>query len=314
MKKLFAMLLALSLLLTLSAGFTASAEELLAGAAALFTDAEKPFDSDLTGAWVLDKTEGGKDVESEVLENLFVDLFFLPDGRFSSSVLPFGFVAAMGHRAPKASTENGTIVLYDALSEAMGEAVYSLTSIMPESYKDYVTELGNISELRIAYEFFDIPAEGNNDVHPRNDIETTIFKDSDKDGLKLHVTAVVAEDGLNRKAVDATGLFHKTINENFMKAYLTGYWTDSLNNSWTFGYGEKDEIPYFQYVTMLANGEYRESAHDESIWVHYAGDSIYGSLEPCFDGRSAVYKITALTADTLTMRDSVGEIVMTRTW
>jgi len=312
MKKLFALLLALSLLFTLTV--TASAEELLAGAAALFADAEKPFDSDLTGAWVLDKTEGGQDINSEVLENFFVDLFFLPDGRFSSSVLPFPYVAAMGHKAPKASTENGTIVLYDALSDAMGEAVYSLTSIMPESYKEYVTELGNISELRIAYEFFDIPAAGNNDVQPRNDIETTIFKDSAKDGLKLHVTAIVAEDGLSRKALDATGLFHKTINENFMKAYLTGYWTDSNNNSWTFGYGEKEGEPYYQYAAMLANGEYHESQSDESPWAHYAGDSIYGTLEPSFDEATAVYKITGLTADTMTMRDSVGEITMTRSW
>ena len=45
--------------------------------------------------------------------------------------------------------------------------------------------------------------------------------------------------------------FHKTINENFMLAYLTGYWTDSNNNSWTFGFGEKDGDPYFQYSAML---------------------------------------------------------------
>ena len=57
MKKLFAMLLALSLLLSLSAGFTASAEEILSGVEALFTGEEKVFDPDLVGAWVLDKSE-----------------------------------------------------------------------------------------------------------------------------------------------------------------------------------------------------------------------------------------------------------------
>ena len=313
MKKLFALLLALSLLFTLTV--TASAEELLAGAAALFGAApEATFDPDLVGAWVLDKSELKDDASNEVLENLFVDLFFLPDGSFSSSVLPFPYVAAMGHKAPKASTAEGTIVLYDALNTSLGEAVYSLMSILPESYKDYVTELGNISELRIAYEFFDIPAEGNADVHPKNDIETTIFKESKKDGLKVHVTAIVAEDGLNRKAFEGTGLLHKTITENLMLAYLTGYWTDSNNNSWTFGYGEKDGNPYYQYTAMLANGEYHESQPDESPWAHYAGDSIYGTLEPSFDEAAAVYKITGLTADTMTMRDSVGEITMTRSW
>jgi hypothetical protein len=314
MKKLFAMLLALSLLLSLSAGFTASAEEILSGVEALFTGEEKAFDPDLVGAWVLDKSEQTNDVSSELLENLFKDLFFLPDGSFSSAVLPFPYVAAMGQRAPKASTADGTIVLYDALNNALGDAVYSLVSILPESFKDYVTELGNISELHIDYTFFDIPAEGNDDVHPRNDIESTLFKQSDKDGVKIHVKAIIAEDGLSRKAFEGTGSFHKTVNEDLMLAYLTGYWTDSSNNSWTFGYGEKDGDPYYQYSAMLANGEYHESEPGESPWAHTAGDSIYGSFEPYFEGASAVYKITNITADTMTMRDAVGEITMTRAW
>lgn len=314
MKKLFAMLLALSLLLSLSAGFTAAAEDLVSGIEALLTGEEKVFDPNLVGAWVLDKSEKTDGASNELLENLFTDLFFLPDGSFSSAVLPFPYVAAMGQRAPKASTADGAIVLYDALNESLGDAVYSLVSILPESYKEYVTELGNISELRIAYEFFDIPEGGNDDVHPRNDIESTLFKQSDKDGMKIHVTAIIAEDGLNRKAFDATGSFHKTINESFMLAYLTGYWTDSNNNSWTFGFGEKDGDPYFQYSAMLANGEYQESQPGESPWAHSAGDSIYGSFEPYFEGASAVYKITNITADTMTMRDSVGEITMTRSW
>ena len=79
-------------------------------------------------------------------------------------------------------------------------------------------------------------------------------------------------------------------------------------------FGEKDGDPYFQYSAMLANGEYQESKPDESPWAHSAGDSIYGSFEPYFEGASAVYKITNITADTMTMRDSVGEITMTRSW
>ena len=108
MKKLFALLLALSLVFALSAGLTASAEE--------------PFDPDLVGAWVLDKAEDNDNVSSDVLDNLFDDLFFLHDGSFSSDVLPFEYVSAMVLDAPKAMTDKGTIVLYDALSEAMGEA------------------------------------------------------------------------------------------------------------------------------------------------------------------------------------------------
>ena len=104
MKKLFAMLLALSLLLSLSAGFTASAEGLASGIEALFTGEEKVFDPNLVGAWVLDKSEKTDGASNELLENLFTDLFFLPDGSFSSAVLPFPYVAAMGQRAPKAST------------------------------------------------------------------------------------------------------------------------------------------------------------------------------------------------------------------
>ena len=300
MKKLFVLLLALSLVFALSAGLTASAEE--------------PFDPDLVGAWVLDKAEDNDNVSSDVLENLFDDLFFLHDGSFSSDVLPFEYVSAMELDAPKAMTDKGTIVLYDALKDALDEAAYSLGSILPETNKEYAEELGTISELRIAYEFFDIPEAGNGDVFPSNALETTLFKESDKDGLKLHVTAVVAKDGLDRKAFDATGTFHKTINDDFMMAYLTGTWEDSIKNSWEFGYEDKDGEPYYHYRVLLGSGDYHESDPGYGPWAHYAGDTVYGSLEPYFDGASTVYKITGLTADTVTMRDEVGEITMTRSW
>lgn len=300
MKKLFAALIVLSLLLTLSAGFTASAEE--------------GFDPNLVGAWVLDRTEGGEDVSSELLENLFEDLFFLHDGRFSCAVLPFAYVAAMEMDAPRAMTADSTIFLQESLAEVLNNAVYSLFSILPESCREYADELGSISELRIAYEFFDIPEKGNDDVFPHDDMEMTLFKESDKDGLKLHVTAIVAEDGLSRKAVDATFRLHKTVSEDLMRAYLTGDWSDSINNSWRFGYIVKDKVPVYQYAATLANGEYHESDPGYGPWARYAGDSVYGSLEPYFDGASTVYKILDLTENTLTMRDSVGEIIMTRTW
>ena len=124
----------------------------------------------------------------------------------------------------------------------------------------------------------------------------------------------MSEDGLNRKAFEGTASFHKTIHEDFMMAYLTGDWTDSADNSWTFGYKEKDGAPYYQYAALLANGDYHESDPGYGPWAHYAGDGIYGSLEPSFDGASTIYKITDLGENSMTMRDDVGEIVMTRAW
>ena len=43
-------------------------------------------------------------------------------------------------------------------------------------------------------------------------------------------------------------------------------------------------------------------------------DGVYGSFEPEFEDMSASYKITNITADTMTIRDDVGEITMTREW
>ena len=131
-------------------------------------------------------------------------------------------------------------------------------------------------------------------------------------GNKEELTSI--KDGLDRKAFDATGTFHKSINEDFMMAYLTGSWDDSNNNSWSFGYVEKDGEPCYQYRVLLASGDYHESDPGYGPWAHYTGDTVYGSLAPYFDGASTVYKITGLTADTVTMRDEVGEITMTRSW
>ncbi len=296
MKKIFALLLCLSLVLSLTAGLTASAEE--------------GFDPNLAGAWVLDKAEDN-DSDSELLEKLFKDLFFLPDGSFSCAALPFPYLAAMKQEAPKAETANGTIVL-DALADSLSDAAYSLFSILPEENAEYAKELKTISELRVTYEFFDIPEEGYADYTPHNDLEKTLFKADSKDGLKIRVSAIVTKDGLDRQAFEASGSFHKTINEEYMMAYLTGEWTDSSENAWTFGYVQKDGEPVYQYSVWLANGDYHESDHGYGPWTHYAGDTVYGTLEPYFDGASTQYKITALIADTMTLRDEVGEIVMTR--
>ena len=73
MKKIFALLLCLSLVLSLTAGLTASAEE--------------GFDPNLAGAWVLDKAEDN-DSASELRAHGFKVLFSLPDGSFSRAALP----------------------------------------------------------------------------------------------------------------------------------------------------------------------------------------------------------------------------------
>ena len=299
MKKVFALLIALSLVFSLSAGVTAHADE--------------AFDANLTGAWVIDKAENIKSGDGEELEDLFNNLFFLPDGSFSCAALPFPYVAAMGLEAPKAVTADGVIIL-NSLADVLSAAANSLFSILPEANKHYAEQIKMITDLRIGYEFFDIPEEGNDDYAPHNDLEKTLFKGSDKDGLKLHIAAIVSEDGLNRQSLEGDCILHKTINEDFMNAYLTGSWSDSNKNYWSFGYGEKDGVPYYQYSVITSTGSLLVSDPGYSPWVHYAGDTVFGSLETNFEGANTIYKIIDLNAETMSLRDDVGEIIMTREW
>ena len=299
MKKVFALLIAFSLVFSLSAGVTAYADE--------------AFDANLTGAWVIDKAESIKSGDGDELEDLFNNLFFLPDGSFSCAALPFPYVAAMGLEAPKAVTADGVIIL-NSLADVLSAAANSLFSILPEANKHYAEQIKMITDLRIGYEFFDIPEEGSNDYVPRNDLEKTLFKASDKDGLKLHIAAIVSEDGLNRQSLEGDCILHKTINEDFMNAYLTGSWSDSNKNCWSFGYGEKDGVPYYQYSVITSTGSLLVSDPGYSPWVHYAGDTVFGSLETNFEGANTIYKIIDLNAETMSLRDDVGEIIMTREW
>ena len=299
MKKVFALLIALSLVFSLSAGVTAYADE--------------AFDANLTGAWVIDKAESIRSGDGEELEDLFNNLFFLPDGSFSCAALPFPYVAAMGLEAPKAVTADGVIIL-NSLADVLSTAANSLFSILPEANKHYAEQIKMITDLRIGYEFFDIPEEGNDDYAPHNDLEKTLFKGSDKDGLKLHIAAIVSEDGLNRQSLEGDCILHKTINEDFMNAYLTGSWSDSNKNYWSFGYGEKDGAPYYQYSVITSTGSLLVSDPGYSPWVHYAGDTVFGSLETNFEGANTIYKIIDLNAETMSLRDDVGEIIMTREW
>ena len=232
---------------------------------------------------------------------------------FSCAALPFPYVAAMGLEAPKAVTADGVIIL-NSLADVLSAAANSLFSILPEANKHYAEQIKMITDLRIGYEFFDIPEEGNDDYAPHNDLEKTLFKGSDKDGLKLHIAAIVSEDGLNRQSLEGDCILHKTINEDFMNAYLTGSWSDSNKNYWSFGYSEKDGVPYYQYSVITSTGSLLVSDPGYSPWVHYAGDTVFGSLETNFEGANTIYKIIDLNADTMSLRDDVGEIIMTREW
>jgi len=303
MKKLVSLLLCLTLMLSLSAGFTAFAEE-----------TEPAFDANLVGQWNLDHVEDNDAAYSPLLENMFKDLVFLHDGSFSCAALPYGYAKANNITAPKATTADGTIDLFAPLGEALSSAVNSLF-VSWDDYEEVKQQVSAISSMVISYEFFDIPEEGYADYAPRSEAEKAFFKDNDKDGLKLHITAIVSENGLSRKSVEGSCTLHKAFREEFMAAYLTGTWSDTSGNTWRFGYVEKDGAIRYQYSVLLASGEFHETEPGYAIpWSHSVDDGVYGSFEPEFEDMSASYKITNIAADTMTIRDDVGEITMTREW
>ena len=129
-------------------------------------------------------------------------------------------------------------------------------------------------------------------------------------GLAAFMAGIGSAKGTGIAGEAGAGL----VSEDFMNAYLTGSWSDSNKNYWTFGYGAKDGVPYYQYSVLTSTGSLLTSDPGYSPWVHYAGDTVFGSLETDFDGANTIYKIIDLNADTMSLRDDVGEIIMTREW